>query len=730
MSLRSVPADSLSSAPPVSPAVSVVRTPMHHDDSVATDAVMLAAGDPALLSARWHTLPEDVKLSSSALPLLPPPVDGEAAPAPPILASLVSSGAAPPAPLSDAAVELGVNAAFVKTVTVPTAANNADDAAFAYGWVDPPRGCQLVCCPLVWLLGRSQSAKPAFIAAQKAKETKRLAMHARLGEIAANVEAKKRAFRASKSRARAAHKAKIAAGVAAIAQAEQYAEAVRVAKSLGQPPPPHPTLGPVVAVSDAEVLEEEGLEELGDEAAEVSEEAAVQGLFLKDAVAGGAEGPPNMSEKMAELCSGGDSLIVMWGFILLFCGYCCLRSALEKRHARKAEAALQLRMRMAGLIRDEDDDDSAVGEKRVKADGSVYTEEELALRRAAARKAARMAAADAEAAAEYGGCVRGCMERTVCVATCGLSARCRGGLTSEEKREVLAIVANRRAGLVRPKTPKPMLLGSNGDFEHSVKEALDQHGVCGVCPCVHRTAWALMAGGAVVCWCCMYILLWGLYAHQREAVAFIIIWSIAQCIAFFGFIPLIELLMLWWGMVFAPSWAPYVAWIPGVGPAMCGALMAAMGDDHGVLSGRMEHLSITRAAGTASAMSPENAAIVYGTTILLGAITSGVQGMVKRLRGGKAAKPVDGEGLGAATAAATGHLTERERGRLIFRLYAREVAQAAERKLEVDTLVARLRVREVAKLKLKAAVRMGFLGKLRRAAAAAREEGTGTLDST
>lgn len=162
--------------------------------------------------------------------------------------------------------------------------------------------------------------------------------------------------------------------------------------------------------------------------------------------------------------------------------------------------------------------------------------------------------------------------------------------------------------------------------------------------------------------------------------------------------PAIALVLVLWGAVLWPAWVPYVLWIPRLGPALAGraaraALHATTGDPAqrtarsgapddsaaSVLTGRIEHLTLLRAAGYASGLSPDTALLAYGASAVMTAAMGGVAKLLRRV--------AERRGSGSA-AAATPALTPAEggpaappaplRSELVVRRYLLGQLQAAE----------------------------------------------------
>ncbi len=129
---------------------------------------------------------------------------------------------------------------------------------------------------------------------------------------------------------------------------------------------------------------------------------------------------------------------------------------------------------------------------------------------------------------------------------------------------------------------------------------------------------------------------------------------------------------------------PYLLWIPRLGPLLAGRTnRAAVAQASGapptdsVLTGRIENLTLVRAAGYASALSPDAAMVAYGASAVMTAAMGGVARLLKRVadsRGTGGARPR--AEVGAAEAAARNELVVRRY--LLGQLRMAEVSRHAQ----------------------------------------------------
>jgi hypothetical protein len=125
---------------------------------------------------------------------------------------------------------------------------------------------------------------------------------------------------------------------------------------------------------------------------------------------------------------------------------------------------------------------------------------------------------------------------------------------------------------------------------------------------------------------------------------------------------------VWW-----PLNAPYITWIPflGVGSMLArwGVRAPTSGAPTDSLAGRMESLTLVRAAGVASQLSPEAALVAFGAAAAVAATMRGLGGLVVARTGRSNRARVAGLRLRAREGAATAGASEAERKELLLKLY-------------------------------------------------------------
>ena len=196
----------------------------------------------------------------------------------------------------------------------------------------------------------------------------------------------------------------------------------------------------------------------------------------------------------------------------------------------------------------------------------------------------------------------------------------------------------------RTKAPSPVTVPAEGVIgiervylaaEKEASSAVSPPLTCRFPGCPRRCTWtcrSLSVYGAVytyVVFCTFYILLWSLYEPEEVVITFISIWAISQAI----FIVLIEPLFIYLALVSAcivwPAVAPLLLWIPRLGPMVVSTLAPASASDT-LLSGRMENLTLLRAAGFASMLTPDAAVVAFAANAVFTSILGGLGDLLSR----------------------------------------------------------------------------------------------------
>jgi hypothetical protein len=202
------------------------------------------------------------------------------------------------------------------------------------------------------------------------------------------------------------------------------------------------------------------------------------------------------------------------------------------------------------------------------------------------------------------------------------------------------------------------------------------------------TCEGITAYAATLAWmgfCLYYILLFGLYQGDEATQSFISGWGVSQAFTSFVLAPSVFLLALIWQYAIWPTWLPYLIWLPVIGRTLASREARAMtaADGSATLSGRMEHLTLVRAAGYASMLSPQTAIVAYGASAAVAAAYSGVASSINKIRERQAAKKAQLKGRSGVAAykeqKVNEELTAQQRNELIIRRYLLEQVIVVER---------------------------------------------------
>jgi hypothetical protein len=221
--------------------------------------------------------------------------------------------------------------------------------------------------------------------------------------------------------------------------------------------------------------------------------------------------------------------------------------------------------------------------------------------------------------------------------------------------------------------------GEDDDFDDADPGNPARH--CGCLSYHVMTLQSLAAYGAALAymaWCLFYLVLFAFAQPAGASRAFVLSWAWTQCFVIFLLQvsgawrrchrsitaqasailytsitsttqPAISLAIVLWGVVLWPAWVPYLLWIPRLGPLLAGrksraAVAQASGaaPTDSVLTGRIENLTLVRAAGYASALSPDAAVIAYGASAVMATAMGGVARLLRRIADSR--RPAGGGG--------------------------------------------------------------------------------------
>jgi len=156
------------------------------------------------------------------------------------------------------------------------------------------------------------------------------------------------------------------------------------------------------------------------------------------------------------------------------------------------------------------------------------------------------------------------------------------------------------------------------------------------------------------------------------------VWLFNQAFSFFVVEPMLTGVNVILTFVVLPALLPSILWIPNVGAAVAGKVACDLANKDGrsVLSGRMENLTLVRAAGAASMLSPEASVVAYGLGAVLSATMSRIGGESLLQQRNRRAAGSDNDHTDDDAFSA---LTETQRNDLIVRRYVLAQLNAAEK---------------------------------------------------
>jgi len=212
---------------------------------------------------------------------------------------------------------------------------------------------------------------------------------------------------------------------------------------------------------------------------------------------------------------------------------------------------------------------------------------------------------------------------------------------------------------------------------------------CRLAPFTMITVVAYSFAWAAILFFLYYLFLFGLVQSKEVTLTFTYAFLSSQAMSAFIVQPGIMFATTLFTFAILPAWLPYVIWIPIIGPILAGRTAAALSSNDGsmTLTGRMENLTLVRAAGAASALTPDAAMVAYGVTAVMGAALAGVNQAAKQVLHGRDAALKGGNEPQSAFAA----MTAAQRHELIVRRYLVAQLRLAEAARKEQLALARAR---------------------------------------
>jgi hypothetical protein len=160
-----------------------------------------------------------------------------------------------------------------------------------------------------------------------------------------------------------------------------------------------------------------------------------------------------------------------------------------------------------------------------------------------------------------------------------------------------------------------------------LKQAQAKFSIVRVLPCTMSMLIAILVCCLIMGFQIFYISLFGFRHSADVTLSLTITWVLSQLWNLFIIEPSMSFVELLITFVIRPAWLPYLLWIPRIGPLVAGKVASDMvsQDGRSILSGRMQNLTLVKAAGAASQLSPELAVVAYGFGAVISATLSNVE---------------------------------------------------------------------------------------------------------
>jgi hypothetical protein len=174
-------------------------------------------------------------------------------------------------------------------------------------------------------------------------------------------------------------------------------------------------------------------------------------------------------------------------------------------------------------------------------------------------------------------------------------------------------------------TPIEELLGESAAIAKEAKMKAVRGFVCLGCICTRRMAWTHSILIVWIAFCVYYMLLFGIFQPGDALQSYLLAWAASQGVALLITQPILTMIHVLWWFVFVPSLARGTTWLPSVQKWVVGNLVRSkwMRDGSQCLTARLETLTLVQAAGIASGLSPNAAAVAFaGSAALTAALAT------------------------------------------------------------------------------------------------------------
>jgi len=213
-------------------------------------------------------------------------------------------------------------------------------------------------------------------------------------------------------------------------------------------------------------------------------------------------------------------------------------------------------------------------------------------------------------------------------ALCCKNSRATDRVKTVESFESIVQSSRRNLSATTSSGDKNQSLNTVVETQDSIlKQAQSKFSTVKILPCTVSMLIAIAVSSAILAFQLFYISLFGFRNDEKVTLSLTITWALSQGWSLFFVEPGMSFVELIITFVIRPAWLPYLLWIPHLGPIVAGKVASDMVSQDGksILSGRMQNLTLVKAAGAASQLSPELAVVAYGFGAVISATLSNVE---------------------------------------------------------------------------------------------------------
>ena len=229
-------------------------------------------------------------------------------------------------------------------------------------------------------------------------------------------------------------------------------------------------------------------------------------------------------------------------------------------------------------------------------------------------------------------------------AVCCKNARATDRIKAVESFESIVQSSRRNLSTTTSSGDKNQSLNTVVETQDSIfKQTQSKFSTVKILPCTVSMLIAITVSSAILAFQLFYISLFGFRNDEKVTLSLSITWALSQGWSLFVVEPGMSFVELIITFVVRPAWLPYLLWIPHLGPIVAGKVASDMVSQDGksILSGRMQNLTLVKAAGAASQLSPELAVVAYGFGAVISATLSNVEDKLLNLSKRKSSTTAD-----------------------------------------------------------------------------------------